>query len=454
MKKLFRQFAQYFQKFTAQRDIPQRDFESYYYGANTLSSRITTTSSRFNKLALLRFAYQQCPTVYQCVNLIVRKAADLPIELKRKVGDKNILVKDHPFLDLLNQPANGISRNEFIKRVLIDYLIYGEAYVQGMRSFEGGLPVGEIFKLKVLIGHNVSKIPSTINEELPREYHYSKPRIGVQVFKVNEITGKSEILNFKSYDPEDPLYGFSRIVNAANAIDTLVEGLDWNAALLHNSFNMSGTISPIPTGGENAFLSSLNDQQLYDVQESIKKLQGSKKAGQIAVLPSSLKFDPISQTPADMEFQQSIDTASRFVASVFGVPHQMILKGESTYNNYQTANEELHANVIIPLLNEFLSALSRFIDKDEEYFFCVNEKGVEALQDRYAREAERYDRLVKGGLITLNEGREKLGYEPYTIPEADSPMIPSGFIPLEDISIEEAAGFTTEDTQDNEQSPE
>src|SRR3546814_1030491 len=70
--------------------------------------------------------------------------------------------------------------------------------------------------------------------------------------------------------------------------------------------------------------------------------QGAANAGRPMLLEGGLKWQPLSLTPADMDFTETKAAAAREIALAFGVPPMLLgLPGDNTYANYQEANRAL-----------------------------------------------------------------------------------------------------------------
>ncbi len=80
------------------------------------------------------------------------------------------------------------------------------------------------------------------------------------------------------------------------------------------------------------------------------------------LLEGGLRWQPLSLTPAEMDFQRAREAASREVALAFGVPPMLLgLPGDSTHANYAEANVALWRLTILPLLNRILDGVSRHL---------------------------------------------------------------------------------------------
>lgn len=365
--------------------------------------------------------------VYRCVDLLASSASALPIELASIDSQgKLIFPKKHPLIDLLKRPNPTLTQRDFLKQVLINYLVTGEAYVHK----NTGATSKKILEVEVFPSHQMSYQTST-NDRYPLLYRYNPEYGPQQVFPVDQISGKSDILHLKKYNPLCRFDGLSSLQPASAAIDNHNAGLEWNASLLENSARPSGTYYQ-----KGSVLSADQEQWLEELKH--EKHAGAKNAGKVEILQGDLTWQQTSLSPMDMDFKSSIEVAAMNIGAAFNIPYQLIIKGDSTYNNYATAREELYTNAVIPLLEGLLQELSLFLDPSSTFFFTINDEKIDALEPKREREANRWKDRIQTGINTINEAREALGYDPFPVDEANTPLIPRSFMPLDDIALDQA----------------
>ena len=95
-------------------------------------------------------------------------------------------------------------------------------------------------------------------------------------------------------------------------------------------------------------------------QESRDAYSGQPNAGRPLLLEGGLKWQPLSLTPADMDFAELKAAAARDVALAFGVPPMLLgLPGDNTYANYREANRALWRLTLLPLAAKILAGISQ-----------------------------------------------------------------------------------------------
>ncbi len=152
------------------------------------------------------------------------------------------------------------------------------------------------------------------------------------------------MLHLRAFHPLDDHYGAGNLEAAAQAIATHNAAARWNRALLDNAARPSGALV-----FEGETLSAEQFERLK--QEMETGFAGAANAGRPMLLEGGLKWQPLSLSPADMDFAGSHAAAARDIALAFGVPPMLLgLPGDNTYANYREANRALWRLTILPLL--------------------------------------------------------------------------------------------------------
>lgn len=363
--------------------------------------------------------------VYRCIKEITDAAGNIGIDVFKggeQAGDKD------PLATFLAKPNKNYSWRRFVKATLTDYLYSGNCYIVAYDGINGQ---------QVTVPP--TKLPAELELYAPFEMEVEGTRYNQTAFKFNPemdgekrfpidaITGLSRILHFKSVNPQDPRYGVSPLQPGAFNVDIHNHGSQWNLSLLRNSAAPSGIFTSDQAIGDNEF--SRLQQEVKD------HYAGANNSGKTMILDGGLKYQQMGLSPKDMDFISSLDTAARNIASAFGVPFPLVIPEGSTYNNVKDARVALYENTVIPLLAEFLQELSRWFSLmlKQQYEIRLNLESVSALEDKRAVAFERMGKAVGGGLITINEAREELGYEPIT-GAADQLLVPSSLVPADALS--------------------
>lgn len=172
--------------------------------------------------------YEQNPIVYACISRIAEACSSVKLEVHKTDADGNKKVMNtHKVLGLLAKPNPTQSWSDFIQEMVAWYKIAGEIFV--LRLPDKG-PAAELYLLD----------PSAMDIERDRQgsavpvaYVYGTGE-KKRRFPVNVLSGESQILHIKTFNPSDPFRGLPPLKAAARAVDTHNHGAQWNSNLLLN----------------------------------------------------------------------------------------------------------------------------------------------------------------------------------------------------------------------------
>jgi HK97 family phage portal protein len=183
----------------------------------------------------------------------------------------------------------------------------------------------------------------------------------------------------------------------------------WNYSLLKNSARPSGLIKL----GEGA-----GGEVVERLKEWFKRaMQGERNAGEIPVLPPGAEWQAMDQTAKDMDFLNTMKEAAKLIASAYGVPLPLIDNDASTFNNIEQAKERFYTDTVLPMAREFLRQFGNWLLPlyGEGLQFQINEDKIGALEGVRTRLYDRMIRAVTAGVLTEDEAREAMGYDPLGI---------------------------------------
>ena len=360
--------------------------------------------------------YQLNVIVYRAVMEIVRAAQSLKIELHQ--GDN--LLEEHPALDLIHNPAPQMTWESWIAEMLVNRSLMGE--MAAVAANETG-PVVEMWPLNPL---HIDVVPG--RGGLPAAYVHEVNR-HKRRFAVDPTTGDSQVMFSKSYNPADYWRGQSPLMAAALAADTHNAGMRWNFSLLRNSARPSGLVrfkGTYPSG-----------EVIQRMREYFKaRMQGSENAGEIPMLAEDAEWVALSQSARDMDFLNTMKETAKYVASAFGVPLPLIDNDASTFNNLEQAKERLYTDTVIPLMRELLAELNGWLLPrfGEGLELRIDMDAIPALEALRERMFQRAVTAYEKGVLTREEARELMGYQPTADGGEFRPLpgIPDIQLPAED----------------------
>lgn len=346
-------------------------------------------------------AYTKNVVAHRSIQMISQAAASVPLRLYQGNGADRQEVISHPILQLLKSP-NPLMNGKSLMQALYSYaLIHGNAYLLAIRS-----PNSPPSELVTLRPDRVT--PLAGDNFMPTSYRYT---VGQRIidYPVDQVTGHSDMLHWRSFHPLSDWFGLSPIEAAAYSIDQHNQAGAWNQSLLQNGARPSGAL--IVKNGNNA--ARLSEEQYQRLRKVIDdSIAGAANSGKPLLLEGGLEWQDMSLTPRDMDFIESKHSAARDIALAFGMPPQLLgIPGDNTYSNLVEARIALWEQTVIPMVDNVIERLSNWICR---YY----EGGLELsydLENIPALSAKReavWTRIDKASFMTTDEKRAAVGLTP------------------------------------------
>ncbi len=355
---------------------------------------------------LSKEGYQQNPVVYACISLIAKSVADIPWVLYSGRGAKRKEIEEHAFLDLMTRPNPGQDRTAFLISLISHRMITGNAFIE--RTHENNLERMELYahkpaRMKVIPGEDGT----------PEAYEYQVNGMRRR-FDINEGVNEP-ILHIKTFNPtsdvEGDWYGQSPLDACAWAIDLHNGGAAHNKALLDNSGSPAGALvfEGTPEGG--------NTLSPEAYEQTLGRLRGEERGygangNRMLLEGGAWKWQAFGLDPEKMQWLEGMNRAAREIAFTLGVPPELVgIPGDKTYSNYAEARQSFYQETVIPLAREIACALTHWFSHQlgEGVYIDVNTDNLDALQP--TMEA-KWKRIEASKILSLNEKREALGYDP------------------------------------------
>ncbi len=339
--------------------------------------------------AQVRDSFLTNPVAARAIRMIAEGAGGAPL-VSNPPG--------HPALALLASAGFGASGPGLLETLAAQLLLHGNAYLEAATGPDG-LPAA-LFALR----------PERVTVEAdsrgwPTGYLYRAGDVLTR-YPADTIGDRPGLLHIRGFHPLDDHYGAGCLNAASGAVAVHNAAAKWNRALLDNAARPSGALIYQPGDG-----SALSGEQFERLKaEMDAAFTGAANAGRPMLLDGGLSWQPLSLTPAEMDFARARDTAAREIALAFGVPPLLLgLPGDATYANYKEANIALWRLTLLPLTGRILSALSAYLqDWWPGLVLSVDRDAVPALSE----DRERLWAQVSGAsFLTDMEKRAMLGLE-------------------------------------------
>lgn len=329
--------------------------------------------------------YRKGSWVYACVQKISNPLAAANWRLMK--GEKEY--KAHRALKILDKPNQYMSRYELMNMTAQSLELIGEAHWLIIRAGTG--------KPTALFPLNPSKMELLFDNGTPAAWEYTVNQQNRQRLEFEDV------VFFKYTDPANPWRGVSPLHAAAIAADTDLDASRWNRIFFKNSAKPSSTIE---TDGK-----IQEDQKLRLKKQIEAYYSGVNNAHKTIVLDSGLKFRNVQLSHKDMEFLELRKYSREEIAAVYGVPLSKLGLNENSnratayIHDYTFAKETL-----TPKLRMIQGALDKyFLQAFEEGLHFEFDSVIPSDEETTAKINQIY---INAGVLTPDEVREELGYEP------------------------------------------
>lgn len=386
---------------------------------------------------LTRESYRLNPVAFRCVKKISTAAAGVPWLLHDARGNE---IEQHPVLTLLNRPSPAVGGFAFFEALYAYLLLSGNSYVEGVGP--DSKPPRELWNLRP---DRTRVVAGPYG--LPSGFEYEANGRTLR-WSVNPLDGRGPILHIKEFNPLDDWYGMSRVEAAAYGVDRHNAAAAHNKALLDNGARPSGALifKPIKVAGIDG-VQSAPPAAIEAAEKALRKRHaGPDNAGRPMVLGGDVAWESMGMTPVDMDFDNSKDDAARDICIAWGVPHVLIVKGQSTYNNLSEAKLELYEETVLPLMDLVTDELNTWLAPQfgDGLRLTPNLDEIPALETRRISKRTTTLELFDKGLLDSAEAREALQYgprDPASVMKVDASVLTALVNGIETIGMEPLARY-------------
>ena len=323
--------------------------------------------------------------VYRCVELISDSVAILPISIETKDGK---YLPNHQLYQVFDNRDNLLDKYTFIKMLVQSVLLKGNGFAYINRHQDGSVK-----SLRFIESNDVS---INYNKETGKLY-YTAPLISKkQIEPINMVHLKKF-----SYDG---INGISVLSFASNSVKNSKNTEQSASDFFSNGRNLSGILK---------VNSPLTPQQTKDIKKAWSETYTSNGQG-IAVLQGNMDFQSISVDSADAQMIESRHFNVVDICRFFGV--NPVLLGEEGGSQYGVV-ESLQREFVLHTLMSYVKMVEEEFNRKLLKLSEINDINIKLeieflLKANKKEEAEYLVALSNNGLLTPNECRLQLGYQP------------------------------------------
>lgn len=360
--------------------LPSRIWDAMIVGKGTWLSRPV------DKREMIEQAYQRNAPFYAACNIIARTIADMPVEVEYSEGGRKGVTTDHPILQLMQR---GCTREEFIERFVLYYLVTGESFAEIVFSAHDAKPLGLI----TLPSQYVYPIQGDRYNPI-RAYKYVEHKtIELPKSAVIHLYRPSLSNYFEALSPSVPLQEVIALQNAA---------LSWN-----KNIAQKGGLPPVYATAE-----GIDKSEAEAIREAWETQSGAENSHRLKIAGGDIKFHKLDVTPHDSEWNNAILLAMRMIFMTLGVSSSLMNDAANkTYNNVHDSRKALFTETSIPIAKRIYSAITNALQgyyKDSPRLIIPTDR-IASIQEDTKDLVQYLVDAVDAGIMTANEARKKLG---------------------------------------------
>lgn len=343
-------------------------------GFNNISSYANTQSMRLS-------------AVYAATNMISNSCALIPMKVLCTKGGRRKEVENHSLNMILNLSPNSKHNHfNFFKLLIESVILKGNGYAYIERDVN----------LNVKALHLIN--PDFVNPVITDD--------GIK-YLVNGMDKAIDAINmihlYQHLD--DTFRGISTIKYA----DMALSGA-YNAEKHSDNFFKSGA------GLMGVLKSSapMTNEQKKQVAESWSASIKNTLGGGVAILPQGLDFQSISVSPEDSQLLDVRKYNVIEIARFFNIsPVKLFDYSNVSYSTLEQTSMSYLQDTILPFTQLMEDEFNRKLFKPSEVGkYSIDFDYSVLVQTDKTSEAEYYNKLLTNGILSVNDVRAKLGYEP------------------------------------------
>ena len=342
-----------------------------YYDGKIESSREPTFS--FEK------AYEDLEIVNRGVNMLVDDCAEVNVKVGDQLNIQSVVkgIKRSRVDLLLNKEPNLFQDiSSFRRNLLIDYLIDGNIFI-----YYDGVHLYHLPASKMII--------------------HASEKTYIEKYTYNEtitFTPK-EIIHIK----ENSFYSIYRGVSRLKpALRTMV--LMKRMREFQDNFFKNGAVPGLVLKSPNTLSEKIKERMIQSWQARYRPDAGGRRP---LILDGGIEIDEISNVNfRELDFQSAIEENEKIILKALGIPPILLDSGNNA--NLRPNMRLYYLETILPIIRKINFAMERFFG-----FEIVEEaSNIPALQPELRDQASYYQALVNTGIISPNEARVALNFEP------------------------------------------
>ncbi len=348
----------------------------------------------------------QVSAAYACINILSKIVASLPLRMYEIDAQGNSSeAPDHPLNDVLEyQPNKWQTSWDFKAMMQMHLSLRGNGYaeiISGRRGFAD--------QLEPIHPDRMTKV-----ERLPdRTIRYTY----IDEFNRTKVKLQDEIFHLRGPIAPGGIVAISPIAYARETLGLALAAEQHGAQVFSNGARPQGIVTVEKTMSEPAY-------QRFK-QEFRGAYNGLSNTGKVPILEDGAKFESVTLSNEETQFLGTREFQIEEICRWFDVPPVMLHHMQKT-TSWGTGVESIMLGFLRTNLKPWLDCWTQAVRRD----LILAPNRFEArfdIEDLIAGDskakAEFFQKLVLAGILTPNEARQALGYNP--IQNGNERLIPS-----------------------------
>lgn len=361
--------------------------------------------------------------VYAATNMISNSCALLPIKVITEEGGRKKEIQ-HPLAKVLNLKPNGkYNHFNFMKLLIESVILKGNGYAYIVRD--------ENLNVKSLELIDADFVTPMVQPD------------GTVKYIVNGLNQAVDSINM--------IHLYQHIDNTYRGIST-IKYADMALRGAHAAENHSENFFKSGAGLMGVLKASapLTNEQKRQTAESWRMSIANTMGGGVAILPQGLDFQAIAISPEDSQLLETRKYNVVEIARFFNIsPIKLFDLTNVSYSSLEQTNLSYLQDTILPFTQLMEDEFNLKLFKPSEVGKVMVDFDYSVMvQTDKKTESEYYTKLLTNGVLTINDVRSKLGFEPSAEEGADKHWIQISYATVENVA---SGAYIKQNSQDQGQ---
>lgn len=358
--------------------------------------------------------------VYAALSLISNSIATLPVKVKQKKDNKTDEI-EHPVAQLFYDTL--LSKFTLMKKLTWDLLVNGNAFMYIVRNKQG----------------NPESLVYLEPGDVTIDYNKQKGTLKYGITNhdgIRKSVDYKDVLHF-AQNTRDGINGRGFLYFGADILKLCGYTQDAASDFFSSGCNIKGILS---------FKHQVRDEQKTKIREQWNSIHGGNTGSGIAVLEGDTEFIPVSQNGAESQMLETRQFNVVEIARLFNI--SPVLLGDLSHTNYSSiedANIEFVQHTLLPIINLYETEINRKLLNNSPIYHIDLDESVLLKGDKQTL-ANYYTTLVQNAILTVDEARVALGYNPLCTDYSSSLIIP--YTKIEDNVLGNANKVSDDESSD------